>query len=208
MRTVAFILPIMGTLAFAADATPWQFGLSVQAHVALGTLKSDSNGHAGGGLSALATYRLAAHHALRPRLDLDLMRLREQHDDAASTHEETIMSRSGAGIDYLYYPGGSQVRGWFLSAGAGLHRWRLDDQRWDRHGSVTFKTQATTLNRTGLSLACSLGFQFTAVTALELRVSTSPYDRPSGGALASATGDTRGGSTQGMLLQLSGSFRW
>jgi hypothetical protein len=208
-RNQIFLLfPLAASWAIAGETTPWRFGFSIQVDAPLENLRTDTNDRVGAGASFQASYRLAAQHVLRPRLDVDGFRLKENHEDATNNHQETIMSRYGAGVDYLFYPGGNQGRGLFLSAGLGVHRWRLDDQQWERQGSVTTKTQTTTLHRTGLSAAAGIGFQFTAVTAVELRASTSPYDRPSHGILADASGDTARNRGNGHMIQIAASFRW
>lgn len=208
-RNQIFLLfPLAASLAIAGETDPWRFGFSIQVNAPLEDLRTDTNDRVGAGASFLASYRLASRHALRSRLDVDGFRLKENHDDATDNHDEIIMSRYGTGVDYLFFPNGTQNRGLFLSAGLGVHRWRLDDQQWVRQGSVTTKTQRTTLHRTGLSAAAGIGFQFTEVTAVELRASTSPYHRPSRGILADASGDTAGNRGQGHMIQLAASFRW
>jgi len=202
------LFPLAASLAVAGETRPWRFGFSLQVNAPLDDLRADTNDRVGAGASFLSSYYLTPKHALRGRMDVDGFRLKENHDDATNNHDETIMSRYGVGVDYLFFPGGNQRRGVFLSAGLGVHRWCLDDQHWLRQGRVTPKTLTTKPPRTGLSAAASVGFQFTAVTAVELRASTSPYDRPSRGMLVDASGDTAGSRGQGQMIQLAASFRW
>ncbi len=203
-----YLLPLLATTAFAAEPAPapWRFGFSVQTALPLGDLKTDTGNHLGGGVSALATYRLRPEHALRLRMDIDFFRVRDREASGVDRHEHTDFARFGGGVDYLFYPQGDQGRGWFLSAGLGVTRWQLEDQRWEHRGTVTYKAQETTRNRTGLGVAAGVGFQFTRVVAVEVRATSSPYDRPAQGSLT--TGDTAGGSTQGLMVQLAASFRW
>jgi len=202
------MVPLLSTLAFGGDVDRWKFGFAVHGVVPIGTLSSDTDHKLGAGVSVISTYRLSDKQALRPRLDVDILRLQDRKDDDRDTHAHTDFSRWGGGVDYLYYPGGNQDKGWFLSAGAGIHRWRLDEQSWVKGSSSTLHTQNTTHNRTAMSVSAGLGHQLTKVTALELRASTSPYNRPSRGDFKTATGDTAGGSAQGTILQLAGTFRW
>lgn len=193
-----------------ADEGPraWRFGLSVQVDVPLGDLKADTRDRVGGGLSALATWRLSPHQVLRPRLDVDVLRLRHE-ELPGDIHHEVTFAAFGGGVDYLYYPAGNPARGFFLSAGAGLHAWQLNRTLTLHQASNTWTEQSVTRNRTALSVAAGAGFQFNRVCAFELRLRTSPYDRPASGTLAEgAWGDTGGGGRQGLLLQAAASFCW
>lgn len=202
-------IPLLFTPARGQDhPRAWRFGFSAQVDVPLGDLKTDTRDRVGGGLSALATWRLSPHQVLRPRLDVDVLRLRHE-ELPGDIHQEVTFAAFGGGVDYLYYPAGNPARGFFLSAGAGLHAWQLNSTLTRHAGSNTWSEQKITRNRTALSVAAGMGWQFNRVCAFELRARTSPYDRPSSGTLVDAgLGDTGGGSRQGLLLQATASFTW
>jgi len=166
LHLVALCAAALGFGSMAAKAEEPRFGLQLHANFPTGDLKTAVDSKPGAGLGAHVTFDLGGGHLLRPRLDGVFFPESDLHGF------KTKASDLSLGVDYLYFPRG-KPEGLYLTAGLGLHRWKVDTTTPAQPPLWPAGSDSQTSSRFGYS--AGLGYNFNRSVGSELRYTSSHY---------------------------------
>lgn len=186
-RALCITLCILGSTSLFARAsaaapdaqTAFTLGINFHTAMAQGPLADDVNGHPGFGMGFTLPIHLGDAQILRPNLEMTGTRVTAYNPMGWFFNQDPkdVFRTYKVGADYLGYPGGDSNRGVYLFLGAGI-QWSMLDL--DEPTADGQQTRATYHRRSGAWFGGGLGYQFNAVSALELRLSTFRYRAPEG----------------------------
>jgi hypothetical protein len=203
----AALLALAAAPALRSAERP-KFGFEAALSQPMGDLKDDTNNKPGGSLAFQVGFALGGGHMLRPRLEVGAFQL-EHHDSGDPTvHQSTNLVYGGAGCDYLYYPGGSVGRGWYLASGLSVQQWSVNLDSNSHGGGTSTTTNRTTHRRTSPAGFAGAGFQVNRWFGLEGRVFASGYEGVAGSPLYRADVNGGGAARTAVALQTAAAFRW
>jgi predicted porin len=165
-RLAAVTAAVLVIGAATVRAEEPRFGLQVHASVPIGDLKTAVDNKPGAGLGTHVTFDLGGGHLIRPRLDGVFFPESDLHGF------KTKASDLSLGVDYLYFPGG-KPDGLYLTAGLGLHRWKVDTTTPALPPLWPATSDSQTSSRFGYS--AGLGYNFNRSVGVELRYINSHY---------------------------------
>ncbi|WP_243288504.1 outer membrane beta-barrel protein [Geothrix terrae] len=151
--------------AVQARAEEPRFGLQLHANFPTGDLKTAVDNKPGAGLGAHVTFDLGAGHVIRPRFDAVF------YPEGTVNGFKTKANDLSLGADYLYFPGGTPG-GLYLTAGLGLHRWRVDTET---PAIAPFPASSASQSSTRFGYSAGLGYNFNRTVGAELRYVSSHY---------------------------------
>ncbi|HEX9082666.1 MAG TPA: hypothetical protein VF768_10325 [Holophagaceae bacterium] len=154
-------------------------GVNLQMAFATGPLAEDVNQHPGFGLGITVPLPLAPGLLLRPNAEMTGTRVTEYNPVGWFFNQDPrdVFRTYKLGVDLQLYPGGDAARGVYLFGGLGAQWSMLDLEASTPDGNQVY---ATYHRRAGAWFGGGIGYQVSAGSALELRVSTFQYQAPQG----------------------------
>ena len=165
-RLTALTTVALGFGSATAQAEEPRFGLQVHASIPSGDLKTAVDNKPGAGLGAHVTFDLSGGHLIRPRFDAVLF------PESDLSGFKTKARDLSLGADYLYFPGG-RPDGLYVTAGVGLHRWKVDRTTPALPPLWPASSDSQASSRFGYS--AGLGYNFNRSVGVELRYTSSHY---------------------------------
>jgi len=205
MSPTRILLCLALGLGLPAAAERPHFGFGVHIDAPVGALKTDLDGKLGGGANFQVTFDLTPRLSVRPRFDLDYMRVSHHKRAGTNFEEEVGFGSVGFGADLVGILTGERNRGLYWTAGAGALRWFQTYNATDRNGSTSTDTKRNRFSAYG---AYGLGWQFNRLVGVEVRNVISRYDSPQTAGLQAPFNDVPTEGRTASVVQTGVTFRW
>ncbi|HJW73356.1 MAG TPA: porin family protein [Geothrix sp.] len=162
LRNLLPILALTAAPAFAQDA---HFGLQAGISMPQSDAKDFVDSKMGLGLGLNVGIEFTGGHVLRPRLDFT--RTKGTLNELGVSFDNTVTTTT-LGMDYNYFVSGKATEGFYLIAGLGFAKTKVE-------ASVPGFGSASD-SKNALAIALGAGFQFTPMVGADLRYTTTHPD--------------------------------